>query len=187
MVLTLRDSETTTRPPWVLPERYSQMNPQEQSAALRSAIVAYLETRGPAAKSVITREIRAPRPDTLQKALDFLATTQQIYVDAFSGSRDPTYSPNGRLAHPMAQRIVDCGLNQYVIRAYEDRLRGKYITITQYTVLPSGERKPQGGIRLDWVDIAKLIQDLSGTLEVLTQSLDLVMSNETPAASYRRR
>src|SRR5437773_5200985 len=150
---TLKSSEKERPPAWILPERYNDLSPHEQAAALRSAILAYLNTKGPAAKSIIAKEIRAPRPDTLQRALNNLSNTQQIYVDVISGSRDPTYKPNGKLAHPMAQRILDCGLYQYAIQAYEDRLMGKYVTITQYAVLPSGERKPVGGIRFDWVDM----------------------------------
>jgi hypothetical protein len=154
------------------------MLPSEQAAALRTAILNYLNSRGPAAKSIICREISAPRSDTVQKQLDYLTNTQQIYADAFSGSRDPTYYPNGRLAHPMAQKTIDCGLNQYDVRAYEHRLIGKYVTVTQYAVLPSGERKAQGGIRLDWVDLPKFIQDLTGTMAVLSQSPELVTTRE---------
>lgn len=163
------------------------MSPQEQTAALRSAILVYLNTKGPAAKSVIAQEIGAPRSDTLQRALNNLANTQQIYADVVSGSRDPSYRPNGKLAHPMAQRILDCGLYQYAIQAYEDRLMGRYVTITQYAVLPSGERKPLGGIRLDWVDLEGLVRELSASLDVLSRSTGLVISEEQSRGTYKRR
>jgi hypothetical protein len=145
---------------WALPVKYPELAPTEQAKALRRAILSYLQAHGSAAKSVLVKELRVPRPDTLQKALDYLATTQQIYFEATSGSRDRIYCSNGRLAHPEAERIVDCGKIQYSIRSYNDRWAGVAITITQYAVQPSGEKKPVGGIRIDWRDIGALVEAL---------------------------
>lgn len=155
---------------WALPEGYTQLPPLEQVKELRSAIKSYLEANGSAAKSVIYRDILARRTDTFNRALDYLATTQQIYVDSAAGSRDPIYYSNGRLAHQGGQTTLDCGRYAYVIRAYDDRLAGKSITITQYAVLPSGDRNPLGGLRLDWQDLGGLIERLQQTAAALSES-----------------
>lgn len=155
------------RHPWTLPVQYAQMTSREQAAALRSSILLYLQAHGSAAKSVMVAEIRPPRQDTFQRALEFLATTQQIYLDSTSGSRDPTYHSNGRLAHPSGQRVIDCLRYQYAIRSYDDRWAGKTVTVTQYAVLPSGEKRPVGGIRVDREDVRTLIEGLQGTIDAL--------------------
>lgn len=160
---------------WSLPERYNELPPQEQARVLRSAILSYLHHHHRAAKSVLVKEIAAPRADTLQKALDYLATTQQIYCDETSGSRDRVYSSNGRLAHPGGEQIVDCGRVQYAIRTYNDRWAGLALTITQYAVEPSGGRKPVGGVRIDSRDLPLLLSALTASgaalEEVLQRSL----------------
>src|SRR2546426_145042 len=116
---------------WRLPGRYAEMNPREQAAVLRDAVLAYVEHNGPAARSVVQRSIGAPRNDTVQKAIEVLMRTQKVYVDMSLGSRDPIIYPNGRLAHPVGQRVVECFRRRYVIRAYDDRLAGKTVTITE--------------------------------------------------------
>lgn len=166
---TASDSAGSPSRRWVLPEEYAQLPPWEQVAELRSSIVAYLEAHGSAAKSIIGREIGVRRPDTFTKALDFLATTQQIYVDSAAGSRDPIYYANGRLAHHTGQITLDCGRYEYQVRAYDDRLAGKTITVTQYAVLPSGIKRPLGGIRLDWQDLEGLIQKLREAADQLEE------------------
>ena len=158
------------RRPWALPEQYSSLPAREQADALRTAVRLYLQAHGSAAKWVIHRDLRPPRPETLQKALDYLSTTQQIYLDATSGSRDPTYHSNGRLAHPSGQRTIDCIRFQYVIRSYDDRWAGKAVTITQHAVMPSGDRKPLGGIRVDREDVPELIRGLQDTLAALYET-----------------
>jgi hypothetical protein len=155
---------------WALPEGYAQLPPLEQVKELRSAIRSYLETHGSAAKSVIYRDILARRTDTFNRALEYLATTQQIYVDSAAGSRDPIYYSNGRLAHQGSQTTLDCGRYSYVIRAYDDRLAGKSVTITQYAVLPSGDTKALGGLRLDWQDLDGLIERLKQTAASLSDA-----------------
>lgn len=157
--------------PWVLPEDYAQLPPLEQVAELRGAILAYLGAHGSAAKSIIAKEIGVRRPDTYTRALDYLATTQQVYVDAAAGSRDPIYYSNGRLAHPSSQTSLNCGRYEYVVRAYDDRLAGKTVTVTQYALLPSGDRRALGGIRLDWQDLDGLIGSLTATLESLRENV----------------
>jgi hypothetical protein len=170
--LTESDNDTSgsTRQPWTLPVQYVHLTSREQAAALRSSILLYLQAHGSAAKSVLVSEIRPPRQDTFQRALDFLATTQQVYLDSTSGSRDPTYHSNGRLAHPSGQRVIDCIRYQYAIRSYDDRWAGKTVTITQYAVLPSGEKRPVGGIRIDREDVRTLIEGLKGTIEALEEA-----------------
>ena len=155
---------------WVLPEDYTQLPPLEQVQELRSAILAYLQAHGSAAKSLIAKEIGVRRPDTFTKALDYLATTQQIYVDWAAGSRDPIYYSNGRLAHPSSQTSLNCGRYEYVVRAYDDRLAGKAVTVTQYALLPSGDRRALGGIRLDWQDLEGLIKRLQTTFVSLREN-----------------
>jgi len=163
--------------PWALPVRYNELSPIEQAKALRAAVLAYLQARGSAAKSILVKELAVPRADTLQKALDYLSATQQIYLDATSGSRDRIYHSNGRLAHPGAERIVDCGKIQYVIRSYNDRWAGQALTITQYAVQPSGERNPVGGIRVDWRDV----EALAPALRESKTALGVVVSGQFAA------
>lgn len=154
-------SGADTGAPWALPERYMEMMPVEQADALRAAILAYLKRHGRAAKSVIMEAIQPPRPDTFQKALDYLAITQTIYVDQTAGSRDPVYFSNGQLAHATGQVDVACGPHKFVIRSYDDRLAGKRITVTQYAQLPSNQLKPVSGISFDWQDLPRIIEALS--------------------------
>lgn len=165
---------------WSLPERYNELPPHEQARVLRSAILAYLRAHGSAAKSVLVKELSAPRADTLQKALDYLSTTQQIYCDDTSGSRDRVYSSNGRLAHPGGERIVDCGRVQYAIRAYNDRWAGIALTITQYAVEPSGEKRPIGGIRVDLRDASTLLQAFTASSAALEGVAERVIAERRP-------
>lgn len=152
---------------WVLPVKYGELSPGEQTETLRGAILAYLKVQGRAAKSVLKANIQPPRMDTFQKALDFLTTTQQIYLDQAGGSRDPVYYSNGRLAHPLGQDELVLGPNVYQIAAFDDRLAGKTVTLTQYALLPSGDRKPISGIRLDWQDLPAIIDLLSNAADSL--------------------
>lgn len=161
------DADVSVTTPWVLPERYNGMLPPEQTDALRGAILAYLRSHGRAARSVLFDQIQPPRRETFQKAIDFLATTQQIYVDFATGSRDPVYYTNGRLAHPVGEREIMCGPNTYVIAAYEDKLAGRTITLTQFAQLPNGDRRPMSGIRFDWQDLPTIIDALSDAKEGL--------------------
>lgn len=162
-------SDPSAGKPWVLPEDYAQLPPLEQVSELRLAILAYLREHGSAAKSAIAKEIGVRRLDTFTKALDHLSITQQIYVDVAAGSRDPIYYSNGRLAHHTGQSTLDCGRYRYVIRAYDDRLAGKTATITQYAVLPSGDQRALGGIRLDWQDLTGLVAMLQETAKSLSE------------------
>ncbi len=146
------------RPPWQLPDKYDEMTPREQAATLRACILRYLRDRGAAVNSVIAKEIGAPNPDTVKKALEWLSTTQQVYSEQYPGS-NPVFFPNGRLAHPLLQGQVQVGLREYVIRTYMDRLTGKNVTVTEYS-LTSGEKTPKGGIRVDLADLEALIQEL---------------------------
>lgn len=164
--------EPSERQSWSLPEQYSQLTPREQTDAVRASVLLYLQAHGSAAKSVLARELDSARPETIQRALDFLATTQQIYLDATSGSRDPTYHSNGRLAHSSGQRTVDCIRFQYAIRSYDDRWAGKAITITQYAVMPSGDKRPLGGIRIDQEDVHELVKELNATIIALHEAQD---------------
>lgn len=171
-----RDKHTEDEPPgpWALPVRYDELTPSEQAKALRASILSYLQAHGSAAKSVLVKELGAPRPDTLQKALDYLSTTQQIYFEATSGSRDRIYYSNGRLAHPGAERLVDCGKIVYAVRSYNDRWAGAAVTITQYAIQPTGDRKPVGGIRIDWRDMREVI----GAMEGARRALEAVVTTE---------
>ncbi len=178
----LASSDSRPRP-WALPERYAQLPPLEQVKELRSAIRSYLQAHGSAAKSVIYRDILARRTDTFNRALEYLATTQQIYVDTAAGSRDPIYYSNGRLAHQGSQTTLDCGRYSYVIRAYDDRLAGKSVTITQYAVLPSGDTRALGGLRLDWQDLDGLIDRLSQTAASLSGA---IVEQDKAGATSRR-
>lgn len=166
------------RAPWALPEKYAKLSPKEQSVAVRAAILHYLRERGSAAKSAIAAAVGPVRPETIQRALDFLATTQQIYLDATSGSRDPTYHSNGRLAHASGQRVIDCIRFQYVIRSYDDRWAGKAITVTQYAVTPSGETRPLGGIRIDQEDMPELLRGIEQTIQALRQAQESFRSRQ---------
>lgn len=161
------DTASQFRRPWTLPEKYAELPSREQSAVLRSSILLYLREHGSAARSVMLKDVAPPRADTFYKALDHLATTQQIYLDSTSGSRDPTYRSNGRLAHPSGQRTIDCIRYHYVIRSYDDRWAGKAVTITQYAVLPSGDKNVVGGIRVDREDLPELVRGIKETYEAL--------------------
>ena len=148
-----------------LPERYSELSPLDKREALKTAILALLKFRG--ITGVSRSELKAnidPKGivnyNTWDKALDYLSTTQQIYVDSGPGSRDPVYYPNGRMAHPMLQKMLETLLHKYTVRAYDTRF-GKTITITQYSKTVSGEEIPVAGIRLDWQYLEAFISMLN--------------------------
>ena len=150
--------EGKVSPKFSLPERYSELSPLDKREALKTAILALLKFRG-TITGVSRSELKAnidPKGivnyNTWDKALDHLTTTQQIYVDSGPGSRDPVYYPNGRMAHPMLQKMLETLLHKYTVRAYDTRF-GKTITITQYSKTVSGEEIPVAGIRLDWQDL----------------------------------
>lgn len=158
---TLASSSAPAGGTWALPQRYKDMPPSEQAEALKNSVMEYLRINGFGARSVMLAAIDPPRTDTFQKTLDYLTTTQHIYVDRTTGSRDPVYFHNGRLAHPTGQKDLQLGRHQYVIRSYDDRLAGRTVTITQYAIQPSGETRPMSGIRLDWTDLPSFIETLS--------------------------
>ncbi|MHB8397233.1 MAG: hypothetical protein ACYDAZ_08505 [Thermoplasmataceae archaeon] len=157
-----------------LPERYSELSPLDRREALKTAILALLKFRG-TVTGVSRSELKAnidPKGivnyNTWDKALDHLTTTQQIYVDSGPGSRDPVYYPNGRMAHPMLQKMLETLLHKYTVRAYDTRF-GKTITITQYSKTVSGEEIPVAGIRLDWQDLEPFISMLNEELRALEE------------------
>lgn len=164
--------EGKVSPKFSLPERYSELSPLDKREALKTAILALLKFRG-TITGVSRSELKAnidPKGivnyNTWDKALDYLTTTQQIYVDSGPGSRDPVYYPNGRMAHPMLQKMLDTLLHKYTVRAYDTRF-GKTITITQYSKTVSGEEIPVAGIRLDWQDLEAFISMLNDELRAL--------------------
>lgn len=145
---------------WSLPEKYSGLPNSEKAVVIRHAVLSLLKAKGAASKSVISREIGVASLDTVQKALNYLVTTQQIYFDPAGGSKDPVYYPNGRLAHPRAQRMLDGIGRKYVIRAYDDYRNGVSITVTEYSNTTFGESEALGGIRIDLRDLKKFISEL---------------------------
>lgn len=164
--------EGKVSPKFSLPERYSELSPLDKREALKTAILALLKFRG-IITGVSRSELKAnidPKGivnyNTWDKALDHLTTTQQIYVDSGPGSRDPVYYPNGRMAHPMLQKMLETLLHKYTVRAYDTRF-GKTITITQYSKTVSGEEIPVAGIRLDWQDLEAFISMLNDELRAL--------------------
>ena len=66
-----------------------------------------------------------------------------------------------------------------MVRAYDDRLAGKSVTITQYAIFPSGDRRALGGIRLDWQDLKGLIERLDTTLTSLRENVGEFRSAST--------
>ena len=87
--------EGKVSPKFSLPERYSELSPLDKREALKTAILALLKFRG-TITGVSRSELKAnidPKGivnyNTWDKALDYLTTTQQIYVDSGPGSRDP--------------------------------------------------------------------------------------------------
>lgn len=145
---------------WSLPKKYADMTPEEKARVLRACALRFLRQNGPSTVTQVQRAIGAPTSQSLKKALDYLAFTSAIYKESWGG-RDNIYYPNGKLAHPLLQGTVKCGsYKEYTLRTYFDRLTGKNLTITEYTVTPSGRREAKGGIRVDLVDINRLINEL---------------------------
>jgi hypothetical protein len=145
---------------WVLPEHYDALTPIEKTSALRASILTFLNHDGPAPKSVISKAINAKQDESLKKALDYLAHTRQIYSESY-GARVPIYFPNGQLGHPLYQADINVGNRKYAIRTYFDRITGKNVTLTESEVNYSGEIEPKGGIRIDIVDLNKIVQELN--------------------------
>lgn len=162
-----RYSNELSKGTWTLPEKYSEMQNSEKSVVLRAAILNLVKAKGAVSRSAIAHEISIPNADTLSKALNYLVTTQQIYFDPSGGSRDPVFYPNGRLAHPRAQRVFEGTGRRYVLRAYDDYRKGTSITITEYSLTTLGESEPLGGIRLDADILEKFIEELKAEKEAL--------------------
>ena len=144
---------------WGIPEKYEGMTPTEKAAVLRGCIIRFLQSNGPATKKVISDNIGATNDDVVKRTLDYLTTTKQIYSESY-GARDPTYYPNGRLAHPLLQGTVRRGRKEYAIRSYIDRLTGRNLTITEYTVGIKGDKDVKGGIRIDFADLDAFVDEL---------------------------
>lgn len=141
-----------------------------KSQTLKAYALRFLKQNGPSTTTQIQKALNAPNIESLRKALDVLAFTSSIYKESWGG-REPIYYPNGRLAHSLAQGMVKCGsYKEYGIRTYIDRLTGKHLTITEYSVSPSGRRESKGGIRIDLIDLDRLIMELVRIKEELSKS-----------------
>lgn len=155
---------------WKLPKKYNEMTNEEKSKTLKTYALKFLKQNGPGTTSQIQKALGAPNNISLKKALDNLAFTSAIYKESWGG-RETTYFPNGRLAHALAHGSVKCGsYKEYSLRTYIDRLTGKHLTITEYSVSPSGRREPKGGIRIDLVDLDKFIAELKRIKDELESS-----------------
>lgn len=158
---------------WVLPEKYGELSSKEKSKALRACITKFLQSNGPATRNIIMAEIQASNHNSMSRALDYLASTRQIYSESY-GARDTIYFPNGRLAHPLLQSDIKCGRTEYTVRTYVDKLTGRNLTITEYGVAISGERKAKGGIRIDLTDLEVLIAELERIQKLISEDSKIV-------------
>jgi len=158
---------------WVLPVKYDELSSKEKSKALRACIVRFLQDNGPATRTIVMKEIHSGNYNTVSKALDYLTSTRQIYSESY-GARDTIYFPNGRLAHPLLQSDIKCGRTEYSIRTYVDKLTGRNLTITEYGVAISGERKARGGIRVDLTDLDTIVTELKRIKEVISEDSTIV-------------
>jgi hypothetical protein len=135
------------------------MGPNDQISAMRNSVLTFLEQAGRATLSEIVIAIGAPYARTVRRQVQYLAATQQLYVDPVG--RDPVYFRNGKMAHPVLQANVNAGRAQYTIRTYSDGLTGKYVTITEFLRTSLGEQKAKGGIRIEVDDLPVLLDHLS--------------------------
>lgn len=157
--------DTQQNASWVIPEDYLDMPSNEQSELLRTCILRFLKSNGPTTASTISKEIGASNSQSVPRMLSLLTATRQIYSETY-GPKTTIYYPNGSLAHPLLQANIKCPPNkEYTIRTYSDRMTGKYLTITEYNVSYNGERKPQGGIKIDLSDIGVFISELNRIFE----------------------
>ncbi len=143
---------------WRLPLKWEDMSPAEQSETMRACVLRFLEAVKRARLADVVTALGATNPTTVQRQLKFLAATQQIYSEPYR--RDPVYFRNGALAHPTLQSNIAAGIREYVLRTYNDDLTGRYVTITECTVSPLGEKNPKSGIRVDVADLDALIREL---------------------------
>ena len=150
-------NDTSAR--WRLPLKWADMSPAEQSETMRACILRFLETAKRARLADVVAALGAPNPTTVQRQLKYLAATQQVYSEPYR--RDPVYFRNGALAHPTLQVNIPAGIREYVLRTYNDDLTGRYVTITELTVSPLGEKNPKSGIRVDLADLDALIRELA--------------------------
>lgn len=159
---------------WRLPEKYRDLPPTEQAAALRACILNFLEAVERATLSEISTALGAPYEPTVRRQVQYLAATQQLYVDPVG--RDPTYFRNGRLAHPTLQVNIPAGLSHYAVRTYNDPLTGKYVTLTEFSRSALGELKAKGGIHVDLVDLETLIRQLDRIRRMTVEHPELLDS-----------
>ena len=156
---------------WRLPLAYKDMNSTDQSAAMRAAILRFLDSAGKATATEIIAAIGAQtgQEATVRRHLKYLASTQQVYYEPIG--RDPIYYRNGRLAHPTLQANVRAGpRREYVIRTYNDALTGKTVTITEFAISPLGEQQAKSGVRIDLADLDAILEELTRIREKAKES-----------------
>jgi hypothetical protein len=170
--MTSTSSESLMESAWQLPSKYREMGPSDQVSAMRNGILTFLEHAGRATLSEIVTAIGAPYDRTVRRQVQYLASTQQLYVDPVG--RDPLYFRNGKLAHPVLQANVHAGLTDYAIRTYGDNLTGRYVTITEYALTSLGEAKAKGGIRVDVADLQTFLDQLARIRKAIVEDPSLL-------------
>lgn len=151
---------STSSAAYQLPLAYNQMSPNEQGVAIRACILKFLDEVARAPFSEIKTAIGATHDPTVRRHLQYLASTQQVYVDLIG--RDPIYCRNGKLAHASLQANVKVGRSkEYVIRTYNDFTTGRTLTLTEYAVSALGETKATSGLRIDLADLDTLLAELT--------------------------
>jgi hypothetical protein len=166
-------SEAQVAPPatsdYSLPVRFEEMSPQEQASAVRSCILKFLGEVGQARTGTICAAIGiSPKSESLRRQLRQLCATQQLYSD--NVGRDPTYFRNGRLAHPLMQANIEAGTRSYAIRTYKDDISGRFMTVTEYAVSPTGQKIAKSGVRIDLADIEHFHTELSKIVGLILQN-----------------
>ena len=148
------------RQPWILPNDYSAMGPNEKKIAMRSCILNLLENKGRLTVKDVAASIGASKSqvNTIRKHLRYLASTQQVYLDPIG--RDPIYFRNGKLAHPLLQRSIPANETEYVLKTYDDDLTGRFLTITEFSVSPTGSFNAKGGLHIKLTDLGFFINEL---------------------------
>lgn len=150
---------------WVLPDGYDELPPKEKQDVLREVCLRYIEKFGPSNAKVVTDGISAPNHETVKKALDYLVATRHLWAESFGG-KIQTYMPNGKLGHSSLQGNLKCGNTNYVFRTYADKLSGMHLVINEFKEDRYGNRKAEGGLRLDLVDLDDFIEELAQIRDV---------------------
>ena len=137
-----------------MPESYIELETTEESfrklspATKADMLIGYIkkhirEHPDGIVAPIIARDLKLSQT-TVNKHLDYLVATRQIYKKEYS-PRNVIYFPNGRLSHPYFEMNIDVPGQRFRISLIENQ-RGKFLYLQEIQNTPSSGENVTGGI-----------------------------------------